>query len=65
MPPILASDRARIGHWVFPLHPTTAHDIGVGILAWIDPASPMAETDVRAVVDWVCGACVNDGGRSL
>jgi len=62
--PMLAADRERIGHRVFVLHPKTAHDVGFNALDWIDPSSPMAETDVRAVVDWVCGDLSRDDANA-
>jgi type IV secretion system protein VirD4 len=62
--PMLAADRRRIGHRVFVLHPNTAHEVGFNVLDWIDPASPMAETDVRAVVDWVCGDLSRDDANA-
>ncbi len=53
--PMLGADRERMGHRVFVLHPRSAHEVGFNVLDWIDVTSPLAETDVRAVVDWVCG----------
>ena len=62
--PMLAADRERIGHQVFVLHPNTAHEVGFNVLDWIDTSSPMAETDVRAVVDWVCGDLSRDDANA-
>ena len=62
--PMLAADRERIGHRTFLLDPRTAHEVGFNVLDWIDPASPMAETDVRAVVDWVCGDLSRDDANA-
>ncbi|HTT80432.1 MAG TPA: type IV secretory system conjugative DNA transfer family protein, partial [Stellaceae bacterium] len=62
--PMLAADRKHIGHRVFVLHPNTAHEVGFNVLDWIDPSSPMAETDVRAVVDWVCGDLARDDANA-
>lgn len=53
--PMLAEDRRRTGHRVFVLHPNTAHEIGFNALDWIDIGSPMADTDVLSVVEWICG----------
>ena len=53
--PMLRADRERMGHKVFELNPRTATTTGFNVLDWIDIASPMAEIDVRAVVEWVCG----------
>ena len=53
--PMLTPDRERMGHDVFTLHPRTADEVGFNALDWIDITSPMAETDVKAVVEWICG----------
>lgn len=53
--PMLAADRARMGHKVFTLDPKTAHAVGFNVLDWIDIDSPTAEADVLAVVEWICG----------
>jgi type IV secretion system protein VirD4 len=53
--PMLTADRQRMKHSVFTLHPRTAHEVGFNALDWIDTNSPMAETDVGAVVEWICG----------
>jgi type IV secretion system protein VirD4 len=54
--PILEAARRRMGHRVFVLSPDHAAACGFNVLDWIDTASPLAETDVSAVVEWVCGA---------
>jgi type IV secretion system protein VirD4 len=53
--PMLAADCRQKGQRVFMLHPNTAHEIGFNALDWIDVSSPMAETDVMSVVEWICG----------
>lgn len=53
--PMLREAREAMGHRVFELDPRTAGEIGFNVLDWIDIASPMADADVAAVVDWVCG----------
>ena len=53
--PMLREARAAMDHQVFELDPRTAAQVGFNVLDWIDIASPMAETDVRHVVDWICG----------
>jgi type IV secretion system protein VirD4 len=62
--PMLTADRARWGHRVFTLHPNTADSVGFNALDWIDITSPMAETDVKAVVEWICGATPNDDANA-
>jgi type IV secretion system protein VirD4 len=53
--PMLADDRRQQGQRVFVLHPSTAREVGFNVLDWIDIDSPMAETDILSVVEWVCG----------
>jgi len=53
--PMLREAREAMDHRVFELDPRTAEKIGFNVLDWIDVTSPMAETDVRHVVDWICG----------
>ena len=53
--PMLGAARRRMQHRVFILSPDHAAACGFNVLDWIDTASPLAETDVSAVVDWVCG----------
>jgi type IV secretion system protein VirD4 len=52
---MLADDRRQMGHRVFILDPDLAHAVGFNVLDWIDITSPLAETDVFAVVEWICG----------
>jgi type IV secretion system protein VirD4 len=52
---MLSDDRQRMGHRVFILSPDQAHATGFNVLDWIDITSPMAETDIGAVVEWICG----------
>ncbi|MGH7121083.1 MAG: type IV secretory system conjugative DNA transfer family protein, partial [Acetobacteraceae bacterium] len=54
--PMLRAAREAMGHRVFELNPRTAGEVGFNVLDWIDITSPMADADVAAVVDWVCGA---------
>ena len=61
--PMLTSARERLG-LVFVLHPNTAHEIGFNVLDWIDLDSPMAETDIAAVVEWVAGDTPGDSSTS-
>jgi type IV secretion system protein VirD4 len=53
--PMLAQERRRMGHRVFILTPETATTVGFNVLEWIDITSPIAETDIAAVVEWVAG----------
>jgi type IV secretion system protein VirD4 len=53
--PMLIDDRQRMGHRVFILSLGHAHAVGFNVLDWIDINSPMAETDIGAVVEWICG----------
>ena len=52
---MLGAARRGMGHRVFILSPDHAAACGFNVLDWIDTASPLAETDVSAVVEWVCG----------
>jgi len=52
--PMLRAAREAIGHKVYELNPR-ASGVGFNVLDWIDITSPLAEIDVAAVVDWVCG----------
>jgi type IV secretion system protein VirD4 len=64
--PMLAEARRGMGHRVVVLSPNTAREIGFNALDWIDINSPMAETDVRAVVEWICGDTpVNDASAAF
>jgi type IV secretion system protein VirD4 len=53
--PMLEAARERMGHRVWILSPDHAAACGFNVLDWIDIGSPLAETDVSAVVEWVCG----------
>jgi type IV secretion system protein VirD4 len=53
--PMLEADRRQKSQSVFVLDPNTAHEISFNALDWIDIASPMGETDVMSVVEWICG----------
>jgi integrase len=52
---MLERDRRRMGHNVFVLSPQSAAACGFNVLDWIDIASPLAEPNVDAVVEWICG----------
>lgn len=52
--PMLRAAREAIGHKVYELNPR-AGGVGFNVIEWIDITSPLAEIDVAAVVDWVCG----------
>jgi len=54
--PMLETARRRMGHRIFLLSPDHAAVCGFNVLDWIVTASPLAETDVRAVVEWICGS---------
>jgi type IV secretion system protein VirD4 len=53
--PMLKTERERMGHRVHILSPENAAAVGFNALDWIDITSPVAETDISAVVEWVCG----------
>jgi type IV secretion system protein VirD4 len=53
--PMLEAARRRMGHRVFILAPEHAAACGFNVLDWINIDSPIAETDVAAVVEWICG----------
>lgn len=52
---MLEAARRQMQHRVFILSPDHSAACGFNVLDWIDTASPLAETDVRAVVEWICG----------
>lgn len=62
--PMLADARRRMQHEVFTLHPETAHVVGFNALEWIDIDSPMAETDILSVVEWICGEVPSDNATA-
>ncbi len=51
--PMLRAARRRMGHAVHEIDP--ASDIGINVLDWIDIKSPLAATNIDAVVSWICG----------
>lgn len=53
--PMLEDARLRMGHAVYVLSPDTAAVTGFNVLEWIAIDSSLAETNVAAVVEWVCG----------
>lgn len=72
--PMLRAAREAMGHKVYTLDPRTAREVGFNVLDWIDTGSPLAEIDVRAVAEWVCGdtksgdenaAFFKDSGKEL
>ncbi|WP_048858464.1 type IV secretory system conjugative DNA transfer family protein, partial [Acidiphilium multivorum] len=52
---MLRQAREDMGHKVYMLDPRTAREVGFNVLDWVDVSSPLAEIDVQAVVEWVCG----------
>ena len=65
--PMLTEARQAMKQQVFTLHPQTADRIGFNVLDWIDINSPMAQTDVGSVVEWICGdtpRCSSQGGAN-
>ncbi|MCF3948253.1 type IV secretory system conjugative DNA transfer family protein [Acidiphilium iwatense] len=72
--PMLREAREAMGHKVYELNPRAARDVGFNALDWIDTGSPLAEIDVKAVVEWICGdtkpgdensAFFKDSGKEL
>jgi type IV secretion system protein VirD4 len=53
--PMLEADRHRLGHRTFVLSPDRAAACGFDALGWIDINSPIAETDIASVTEWICG----------
>ena len=54
--PMVGRSRERdLGHRVVTLDPSDAAGGSLNVLDWIDVASPVAESNVEAVVGWVCG----------
>jgi len=52
--PMVADYREkRLGHSVVFLDPATAKESGVNVLDWIDTASPLADSQVDSVVNWI------------
>lgn len=45
--------RQTLGHRVVLLDPATAKESGVNVLDWIDITSPLADTHVDSVVNWI------------
>jgi type IV secretion system protein VirD4 len=48
-----------MGHQVVTLDPARAAEGGFNALDWIDPASPLAESHIEAVVGWISGEARN------
>ena len=57
--PMTAPMRRGMGHKVVMVGPGLD---GFDVLDWIDPADPLAETHVRAVIEWVMGETAADAG---
>ena len=54
--PMLCEYREQeLGHRVVALDPKNAAACGFNVLDWIDPAAPLAEDNVSAVVGWIMG----------
>jgi type IV secretion system protein VirD4 len=51
--PMLKGARETMGHSVYQLG--LYGDVGFNVLDWIDLSSPLATTNVLAVVSWICG----------
>ena len=47
--------RERMGHRVVTLDPNDASAGAFNVLDWIDTGSPLAESNVEAVVGWIAG----------
>ncbi|MDE2458598.1 MAG: type IV secretory system conjugative DNA transfer family protein, partial [Rhodospirillales bacterium] len=62
--PMLRQAREDMGHKVYMLDPRTAREVGFNVLDWIDVSSPLAEIDVQAVVEWVCGDTKQGGDEN-
>ena len=60
--PMLTSARTAMDHTVVALDLATARKIGFNALDWIDTQSPLAETNVNAVVGWIFGEQHGRGG---
>ena len=76
MGPMMRGHRERaMGHQVVTLDPADAAAGGFNALDWIDPTSPLAESQVDAVVGWISGEArlpgssgsefFREGGRGL
>ncbi len=57
-----ADDRRRMGHDVRLLK--LGGDEGFNVLDWIDQDSPELTTNIKAVVQWICGDGPDDGGSN-
>jgi hypothetical protein len=53
--PMVQGFRQSLGHQVVPLDPADPAAGAFNVLDWIDTASPEAETNIEAVVNWICG----------
>ena len=53
--PMVHKARARMGHRVVTLDPNDAGAGAFNVLDWIDTGSPLAESNVEAVVGWIAG----------
>ncbi|MGC9271264.1 type IV secretory system conjugative DNA transfer family protein, partial [Acidiphilium sp.] len=61
--PMLRAAREAIGHKVYELNPRSSA-VGFNVIEWIDISSPLAEIDVAAVVDWICGDTPANGDEN-
>ena len=63
--PMLQAYRAEnLGHQVVTLDPANPASGGFNVLDWIDPAAPLAETHVEAVVGWISGETRTPGSST-
>jgi type IV secretion system protein VirD4 len=54
--PMLHATREAMGHQVAVLDPYRSADCGFNVLTWINTRSPLAETFIGSVVEWLCGS---------
>ncbi len=52
-PMVTAFRRQQLGHSVVTLDPATATTSGINVLDWIDITSPLADSHVDSVVNWI------------
>ena len=53
--PMVEGFRQSLGHQVATLDPADPAAGAFNVLDWIDTSSPEAETNIEAVVNWICG----------
>jgi type IV secretion system protein VirD4 len=66
--PMLSAARTKMGRRVVCVDPARPDETGFNALDWLDLDSPTIDTDLRSVVDWICGerkpATANQAGSS-